>query len=295
MVVRPFEHQEAHRAVQRREKQHRIRHRNVVRHEERAAARRHPLAAGDVEPVQRVRQHPQKQPQQRIRQQPQNISRRRQRCERSPKKDRRRAEMHKTRQKIISTGSRADSDEGEQIGGGNDSAFLVLLRAVLDEGVDGNDEKSAKESQAGQQEQHCFERESVHRKQNAEHGHAQRSQRDQPVFNFPCGKVTRRQAAHSDANRNGRLKNCIRRRAQMEDVLPVNDDVKLQQRAQEPKIRIPENREPEHAIGADPLSLRPQISKKIRAKFFQRVGRGHARYSLAEEKPEESAAHKDRA
>ena len=75
MIVRAFEHQEAHGTVERSEEQHRVSHGNVVGHEQRTASRRHALTPGNIKAIERVRKHPQQKPQQRIRQQPQDVNR----------------------------------------------------------------------------------------------------------------------------------------------------------------------------------------------------------------------------
>ncbi len=101
MLVRSLEHQKAHGTIQRRNQKCRIRHRHVVRHQQRPALRRNPLAPHNIKPVKRMRRCPQQQPDQGIRQQVQHIPGSRQRCYRGPKKNRSRAQVQPMRHGVI--------------------------------------------------------------------------------------------------------------------------------------------------------------------------------------------------
>jgi hypothetical protein len=47
---------------------------------------------------------------------------------------------------VIHTRGDGDADEGEQIGGGDDAAFVLFGGAMLDEGVYGDGEESSPEA-----------------------------------------------------------------------------------------------------------------------------------------------------
>ena len=79
MVVDALEHQEANRAIGRRDQQHRVYPRRVIRRQERAAAGGNIFLALQIEPINGVRRDPQQEANQRIGQEPQNVGKRGQR------------------------------------------------------------------------------------------------------------------------------------------------------------------------------------------------------------------------
>ena len=66
MLVGAFEHDEANRAIDRSNEQHRVGHGNVIRRKQRTAPRRHVFAPLDIQAIQRVRRDPEQQSKQGI-------------------------------------------------------------------------------------------------------------------------------------------------------------------------------------------------------------------------------------
>src|SRR5262245_26521975 len=71
---------------------------------------------------------------------------------------------------------------------------------MLDEGVDGHDEKSAGEPQRAEQPHHLQKSQSMQGNEAAEHGHADAAQRNQAIFDFSAGKVAGGEAAEANAD-----------------------------------------------------------------------------------------------
>src|SRR5882724_10362653 len=137
---------------------------------------------------------------------------------------------------VIHPGGGADAHERKPVCGADDDAFFVFLRTVLDQRADGHDEKSSEESQGSQEQEHGPEGQVGNRKVKSEDRHTHRAERNQSVFNFSGGEIARGETAEAYPNRNGRLQEAALGGADMQDVLPINENVELQQSADKKEI-----------------------------------------------------------
>ena len=164
--------------------------------------------------------------------------------------------------KVIDAGGGADAHERKPVCGADDDAFFVFLRTVLDRGADRHNEKSAEESQRGQEQEHGPEGQVGNRQAESEDCHAHRAERNQSVFNFSGGEVTRGETAEAYPDRNGRLEEAALGGTDMQDVLPVNENVELQQASDKEEIRVAEDRQPQHPIAANQFHRGPDIDQR---------------------------------
>src|SRR6202790_5237961 len=114
---------------------------------------------------------------------------------------------------------------------------------MLKQRADRHDKKSAEESECRQQHEHRCERKSRDRQPETKNRNPQRTQWNQSVFNFPSGKISRRQATQADTNRDSRLQKTSARRAFVQHVARVKHNVELQQSTQKEKISVAGHRE----------------------------------------------------
>ena len=75
-----------------------------------------------------------------------------------------------------------------------------------------------------------------------------------PYSIFPPRKIARRKAAQSDADGDGGLQKTAARGGDVQDVAGIENNVELQQRAEEEKICVPKDGEPQDAVLADQFS-----------------------------------------
>ncbi len=83
-----------------------------------------------------------------------------------------------------------NSDEGKQIGSGNDSAFGVRRGTVLDQRIYRHGEKAGKEAERRQKGGRANKRMRHHAQQSGHDRQSKRAQRDQSILNFVAGKIT---------------------------------------------------------------------------------------------------------
>src|SRR5271156_4712428 len=129
--------------------------------------------------------------------------------------------------------------------------------------------------------------------QRAENGHAQSAERDQAIFDFAAGKISGDEAADSDADSDRGLEITNVRFVHAQDVVPVNDDGELQERGEEPEIRVAPNGPAENAIGQNRSHLNTEFAKRIPAEFFGGVRSGQPRDAEACRQAYEGATQQD--
>src|SRR5271170_1673966 len=126
--------------------------------------------------------------------------------------------------------------------------------------------------------------------ERTEERHADGAERNQSIFNFPAGKIASGETAEADADSHRGLQVADVRVVNVQHVVAIHDDRKLQQRREEPEITVAENGPAEDAVSANGSHLRGEICEWIPAELFRGVGGGHARDSETGGEAEESAA-----
>src|SRR4029077_15394689 len=175
-----------------------------------------------------MRGRPQQQPQQRIRQQVQHVPGSRQRRNRGPKKNRSGAQAQPVRNVVICARSNTYAYERKPVCRAENAALVFLLRNVLNQRADWHDKESAGETQPREQQQHRFKCQSRNRQAEPQQRHAQRAQRNQPVFDLSARKKSSCEAADADSNGYRSLKKPSVRGVQMQNILAVKENVELQ-------------------------------------------------------------------
>src|SRR5208337_141531 len=151
-------------------------------------------------------------------------------------------------EEIVNARRSADTNKRKKVRCSNHPAFVLFVGAVLNQSIDGDSEETGREAKGGEQYQHMRERQISGGKQDSEQGHADGAERNQSVFDFAARKITRREAAEADADRDCSLQYPRARGGAVQHVLAIEDDIGRQQRAQKPEICVTENRQPENAI-----------------------------------------------
>ena len=161
---------------------------------------------------------------------------------------------------------------------------------MLDERVDGNREKAGEEPENPQVRRHREKREMRAREQGRNAGNADRAKRDEAVFDFIAGEISRGEAAYADAHRQRHQQQAGLRFLDLEHVGGVQDDVQEQQRGQKPEIGVSDHREPQHPVLAHFADLSPQVAEQVGAEFSGAVRCGHLRDAEAGEQTQHGEA-----
>ena len=86
-------------------------------------------------------------------------------------------------------GRRGDhTDEGQKIGKRNDASFMVLFRAVLNQGVDRDNVESTRKTKCSQEEEHLKKTQTVKGDRKCKHRHADRAKRNEAVLDLSSRK-----------------------------------------------------------------------------------------------------------
>src|SRR5437762_13545137 len=149
------------------------------------------------------------------------------------------------------------ANERKPVGISNDSALFFLGWTMLNQRTNRHHEKSAAESKRHQQPEYLRKGQFRQRQQAAENRHSDSAQRNQPILDFSARQIARRKTAYSDSDRQRRLQIASSRFIQKHDFAAVENNHKLQQRAQKPKISIADNRQLQRAIRTHQAPLRP--------------------------------------
>jgi hypothetical protein len=253
----PLKHQETDWPVGGGNQEHGIHPGGMVGRQQRSAARGNVFLARQIEAVDRVCGDPQQQPQQGIGQEPQEICECPQRQNRGPEENVRRAQPQAVLEQVKRAGCAKDADERIEICGSQDAAAVLLFRAMLDQCTDRHDEEAAGETERGEEKEHCVEGKTGNCQQKAKQRDACRAEGNQAVLNFSAGKISGREAAQSDADGDCGLQQAAVSCGDVEDVACIEDDVELEQRAEEEEIGVPEDREPQNLVPPDEFALRP--------------------------------------
>ena len=159
---------------------------------------------------------------------------------------------------------------------------------MLQQRSNGNDEEPAKETQQRQIHRHVGEGQSVPSEECGKHRQADRTQRDEAVFDFAAGQITRRKTAQADSDGRRRLEiTGLLRIVDVKHVRGVTDDEQLNQRRECEEVSIAQVGEPKDAILADELNLPPQVRNQIGAELFRRIGGGNFGNAQAREESED--------
>src|SRR5271170_7604195 len=126
--------------------------------------------------------------------------------------------------------------------------------------------------------------------ERAEERHADGSEWNQSIFNFPAGKIASGETAEADADSHRGLQVADVRVVNVQHVVAIHDDRELQQRGEKPEITVAEDGPAEDAVSANGFDLRGEICEWIPAELFRGVGGGHVRDSETRGEAEESAA-----
>jgi hypothetical protein len=176
VIIGTLKHEETNRTVNRGEQQNRIHHRNMVRDQQRTALGRNMVTACQMDAIQGMGRDPQQEPQQGIGQQVEHIDCGQDGEQGNRKEDLRGAEVVIVLEDVIEAGRAPDADKREQIGGGDDPAFILFIGAVLNERVHRYGKETGGESEGREQPQNSGEGKVWSGEQDPEHGHADRAQ-----------------------------------------------------------------------------------------------------------------------
>ena len=192
--------------------------------------------------------------------------------------------MQNHRDEKINSRRREDANERKQVGRRQYAAFIFPGRAMLEQRRDGDDEEAAEESEQRQIHRHMAERKTVPPQQRGHDRHAHRTERDEAVFNFAAGKMTRRVTAQADADGCRRLEIAgFLRVIYAQHVLGVDHDEQLNQRGDGEEVGVAERGQRKHPVLTDQLHLPPKVAQKIGAEFFRWIGGGNLRDAEADE------------
>src|SRR4030095_10228460 len=158
----------------------------------------------------------------------------------------------------------------------DDATFFVLIRAMLDERADGNDEEAAGETQRTEQRHYLDERKAMQGNEASENGHADAAQRNQAIFDLSAGEVAGSETADADADSQRGLQIAAARLVETENFATIENNDELQQSSEKPKIGVTDDGEFQRAIGTYEAPLRSEIGKNVEAKFFGGVAGGNA-------------------
>src|SRR5690242_20608659 len=175
------------------------------------------------------------------------------------------------------SGGESDADKREEVCGGDGSAFVLLLGPMLDEGVNGNDEKTAREAQGSQQNENLLESKIGQGQKRAEYRHPHRTEGNQAVLDVVSGKIAGGKTADADPDGDRGLQVSAAAAGNVEDALTVEHDVELEQSAEKPEVGVTDNGEPKSAVPARAREVRRKIAEQIKTKNFTRIGGGNAR------------------
>ena len=249
----------------------------MVADEQRAALRRNVLAPDHADFVKRMRRAPQQKPQQRVRQNHQRVNGARERQHAAGQKNGAGRKLQLLRQQPVRAGREKNPDEREQVGRRERFAPVGFFRAVLQQRRDGHDEKSARETEQRQPHERGGQGQITLRERRRKNRQAERAERHEAVFDLAAGQITRRHAAEADAQRERDVEETDFGFVHVQHVRAVKKQVQQQQRAQKVEIRVADGGEKQRAVPAPDADLRPDLAGKIRAEFFPRVRRRHAR------------------
>src|SRR5258708_19538675 len=143
---------------------------------------------------------------------------------------------------------------------------------MVDQGSDGEEEEGGGKTEGGEEKEHRVESETGRGEEKAKEGDTHRAEGNKAVFDFAAGEVACREAAQSDADGDCGLQQAAVSCGDEEDVARIEDDVELQQRAEEEEVGISEDCQQQHAVLADEFALRPQIAQEIGTELFRGVG-----------------------
>ncbi len=228
--------------------------------EQRAAGFRNVFAAFDANAINGMRRHPQHEAHQRIRQQADRVTGGNKRQNRAIEENSGGRLMKHNRESVIRARGEEDSDEGDQIRRRDHAALLLRPRPVLNQSVERHARSNPAEK--SEQQRRCSSDERTSKrigagavKQRAEDRHAQRAERNQPIFDFSAGEIPGGKAAESNANGDRGLQIADMRVVDMQHVVAVDRrSVNCRSAAKKTEIRVAEHRPAEHAIGANRAS-----------------------------------------
>src|SRR5271154_6550478 len=106
--------------------------------------------------------------------------------------------MQFPRKNIVSTRRDEYAYERPEIRRRDYAPFILWTRTMLDERVQRHRKKAAKKSEERQIHRRAHHRLVRKVKHGAKNGHANRAQRNQSVFDFSSGKISRRDAPHAN-------------------------------------------------------------------------------------------------
>ena len=162
------------------------------------------------------------------------------------------------------------------------AALSFGRRTVLQHRGNRHDVEASEKSEHGKVRRDADKRNSRPPQQRRANRQADRAKRNQAGLDFAGGKKAREQAARPDADGRSRLQVArLRGIADAQHVLSVDDDDELDERGDEKKIGVADERQPQRPVAADDFHLRPQLRDKVGAEFFLRVGGGDFRDALA--------------
>ena len=128
-----------------------------------------------------------------------------------------------------------DAHHVHEVVGGDEAAARRGAGLVLEEGVQGHDEETAREAEEGEGRRGRGERGGCEGQQERAHGQAEAAQRHQAELDLLAREPPRRQAADGDTDAQGGLEQAGARVVEAHDLLAEEDRVQLQERAQEPE------------------------------------------------------------
>ncbi|MCU0242930.1 MAG: hypothetical protein MUF51_10965 [Vicinamibacteria bacterium] len=288
-------HDEADEAIGRGDHQGHIDEREVIAYEQRPALGRDVVAADDAHAVERVREQPEHEAQQSVGQERQGVDRRAECDDTRYQEHVLRREMRDRRGQVVEPGRRDKTHRREEVREGDHAALARLVGAMLDEGVDGHDEEAAEEAEQGEVRQHPRERQARRGERDREGSQAQRPEGDQAVLDLVAREAAGRHAAEADADRERGLQIAGLRVAEVQCLLAEDDDVHLQDQAEEPEIRVAPDRQHQHAVAAHVAPLRRELGQWIQPERAPRISGRDAADAEARDQAADRHGQQDRA
>src|SRR5215813_5875700 len=107
--------------------------------------------------------------------------------------------MAQLEHRVLRNWLKRDADEREEIRDGDGAAFFFRRRDVLDEGVDGDDEKSAEDADEGEKSGDRNEAQAGDRENRGHHDEPEQSGDDHPLLDLSSGSVTCEKTSNTNA------------------------------------------------------------------------------------------------
>ena len=174
----------------------------------------------------------------------------------------------------VDAGRDGDADERQKVGGSDDAALVLVWRFVLDERVHRHGEKSRPEAQHAEEQRRSCHAVGRDAENETGDGHADRSERNEPVLDLVIAQPSSGHAADADAHGEHGVQVAGFGLADVQHIGPVNDDGGEEQGAKKPEVGVAQHGQKQRRVLAHFADLHPEIANNVQAEgFFRRGGR----------------------